>query len=298
LNINPKHPIHSDHTNPFAGKEFETFLWSQDYGVTAQKYQKHTIRSFSRLGGTISACIDLWVETINLVIPSSAKESKMLPFFYGADSCEIVLKEHRDFFNRMVEEKFDLILTDTLFAVCAYGFATLNQFSLPRKVDTIASFIFNGARHVLYESQHTLVATGESMRAHGELNFVLTPRHYMPIHDAEFIPELFRHRLAGTVQWIQNFAISGILVGERMKSALASVVPSFSFFEYQRTASATFTDMPFDLIGPSPRTNDLFDYGAYCPTAKPLTGELLEFVSDPKSKGTILVAFGEFASPS
>ncbi|KAK6040967.1 hypothetical protein COOONC_21528 [Cooperia oncophora] len=36
----------------------------------------------------------------------------------------------------------------------------------------------------------------------------------------------------------------------------------------------------------------LFDYGAYCPTAKPLTGELLEFVSDPKSKGTILVAFG------
>ncbi|KIH60602.1 hypothetical protein ANCDUO_09140 [Ancylostoma duodenale] len=49
--------------------------------------------------------------------------------------------------------------------------------------------------------------------------------------------------------------------------------------------------MPSDLIGPFPRTND---YGAYCPTPKPLTGELLDFVSDPQSKGTILVAFGDF----
>ncbi|ETN70662.1 hypothetical protein NECAME_19414, partial [Necator americanus] len=36
----------------------------------------------------------------------------------------------------------------------------------------------------------------------------------------------------------------------------------------------------------------LFDYGAYCPTPKPLSGELLNFVSAPHSKGTILVAFG------
>ncbi|PIO57396.1 hypothetical protein TELCIR_21195, partial [Teladorsagia circumcincta] len=64
------------------------------------------------------------------------------------------------------------------------------------------------------------------------------------------------------------------------------------FFEYQRAASATFTDMPLDLLGPLPRTNDLVDYGAYCSTAKPLTGKLLEFVSDPKSKGTIIIAFG------
>ncbi|EYC41655.1 hypothetical protein Y032_0560g3462 [Ancylostoma ceylanicum] len=39
-------------------------------------------------------------------------------------------------------------------------------------------------------------------------------------------------------------------------------------------------------------TKMLFEYGAYCPTPEPLTGELLDFVSDPQSKGTILVAFG------
>ncbi|XGW01427.1 hypothetical protein V3C99_013963 [Haemonchus contortus] len=222
-----------NHTNPFASDVFETFQWKHDFDVTAQCF----------------------------------------PFFYGAVSCETVLEEHRDYFNQMVKEKFDLILTDTLFAACAYGFTTLNQ-----------------AHHVLMSSTHIESATG-SMRAYG-INFVLTPRHFMPVDDAEFKPSFFLYRLASTLEWIGNFIISGIIVGERIKMALAPVVPSFSFFEYHRTASAALTDMPTDLLGPFPRTNDLFDYGAYCPTPKPLTGKLLKFVSDPKSKGTILVAFG------
>ncbi|KAK6056621.1 hypothetical protein COOONC_05872 [Cooperia oncophora] len=139
-----------------------------------------------------------------------------------------------------------------------------------------------------------------SSEIHGYLltstwNFVLTPRHFMPIHDAEFIPGLFRHRLAGAVQWIQNFAISGIIVGERMKKALASVVPSFSFLSTKepRQRPSQICRL-ISLVRPPRRMIklQLFDYGAYCPAAKPLTGELLEFVSDPKSKGTILVAFG------
>ncbi|PIO77639.1 hypothetical protein TELCIR_00220 [Teladorsagia circumcincta] len=142
----------------------------------------------------------------------------------------------------------------------------------------------------------------------GLRNFALAPRSFTPVYDAEFKPEFFRNRLGGTINWIESFIIGGIIVGERIKMALAPVLPSFSFFEYHRAASATFTDMPLDLLGPFPRTNDnkmdkvtqhklqLFDYGAYCPTAKPLTGELLEFVSDPKSKGTILIAFGNFFS--
>lgn len=40
-------------------------------------------------------------------------------------------------------------------------------------------------------------------------------------------------------------------------------------------------------------SEQLIDYGAYCSTPKLLTGKLLEFVSDPKSKGTIVVAFGD-----
>lgn len=36
----------------------------------------------------------------------------------------------------------------------------------------------------------------------------------------------------------------------------------------------------------------LFSYGAYCQESNDLSGELLEFVSHPASKGTILLAFG------
>ncbi|EYC41654.1 hypothetical protein Y032_0560g3462 [Ancylostoma ceylanicum] len=223
----------TNHTNPFASELFESFQWEHDFVVTSQ----------------------------------------MFPFFYGSTSCDIVLKEHRNFFNQMVNEHFDLILTDTLFAVCAYGFTTLNK-----------------ANHVLMSSTHVESATG-AMRAHG-INFVLKPRQFMPVQDAEFRPELFQYRVAGTFEWIANFIISAFIINERMKYSLAPVAPSFSFIDYQRTASSTFTDMPSDLIGSFPRTNDLFEYGAYCPTPEPLTGELLDFVSDPQSKGTILVAFG------
>ncbi|VDP44394.1 unnamed protein product [Heligmosomoides polygyrus] len=58
----------------------------------------------------------------------------------------------------------------------------------------------------------------------------------------------------------------------------------FSFFDYQKTASSALTDMPSDLLGPFPKTNDV--------SASKTVAVLLEFVSDPKSKGTIVVAFG------
>ncbi|KIH60601.1 hypothetical protein ANCDUO_09139 [Ancylostoma duodenale] len=132
----------------------------------------------------------------------------MFPFFYGSTSCDIVLKEHRNFFIQMVNEHFDLILTDTLFAVCAYGFTTLNK-----------------AHHVLMSSTNIESATG-AMRAHG-INFVLKPRQFMPVQDAEFKPELFHYRVTGTFEWIANFIISGLIINQRMKYALAPVAASF-----------------------------------------------------------------------
>ncbi|KHJ91331.1 hypothetical protein OESDEN_08809 [Oesophagostomum dentatum] len=185
-------------TNPFASNEFETFQWRHDFDATSQ----------------------------------------MFPFFYGAKSCDIMLQDHRDYFYEMVGEHFDLILTDTLFAVCAYGFTSLNK-----------------ASHVLMDSTHIESATG-SMRAYG-INFALSPRSFMPVQDAEFRPDWFRYRLSSTFEWIANFLISGIVVNEKMKASLAPVAPSFSFFDYQKEASLSFTDMPTDLLGPFPRTNDV-----------------------------------------
>ncbi|VDL72707.1 unnamed protein product [Nippostrongylus brasiliensis] len=178
----------------------------------------------------------------------------LFPFFYGSDSCDIVLKEHRDYFNRMANMEFDLILTDSLFAVCGYGIATLNK------------VIFLHLRGAINISSTAL-------------NFALTPRHFMPNHDVEFKPDHFYYRLKGTIEWISNFVISGVITGERMKMALAPVLPSFSVILVHIFCLYFYF---FQLL----------EYGAYCPTPRSLSGKLLDFVSDPHSKGTILVAFG------
>ncbi|KIH53616.1 protein tyrosine kinase [Ancylostoma duodenale] len=50
--------------------------------------------------------------------------------------------------------------------------------------------------------------------------------------------------------------------------------------------------MPELLYPPAPRTNDYFSYGSYCKQGGALPKEFEDFVSDPASRGTIVVAFG------
>ncbi|KHJ96483.1 hypothetical protein OESDEN_03558 [Oesophagostomum dentatum] len=50
--------------------------------------------------------------------------------------------------------------------------------------------------------------------------------------------------------------------------------------------------MPELLYPPAPRTNDYYSYGSYCNNAKTLPKDIYDFVSDPLSRGTIIVAFG------
>ncbi|VDM80363.1 unnamed protein product [Strongylus vulgaris] len=161
----------TNHTNPFASDEFNSFMWKYDFSASAMTY----------------------------------------PFFNGCKSCDIVIDEHRNFFEKLASEHFDLIFTDSLFAVCAYGFTSLNK-----------------AKHVIIDSTHVDSSTG-SMRAFGMFvrNWALTPPSYMPVGDAEFKPELFRYRMYSLYEWIVNFLVSGIIVNERMKMSLSSVAPSF-----------------------------------------------------------------------
>ncbi|RCN29369.1 hypothetical protein ANCCAN_24873 [Ancylostoma caninum] len=76
------------------------------------------------------------------------------------------------------------------------------------------------------------------------------------------------------------------------EDALSPVVRDFSFPEFLRTSTYTFTDMPELLYPPAPRTNDYFSYGSYCKQGGALPSEFEDFVSDPASRGTIVVAFG------
>ncbi|KAK5972017.1 UDP-glucuronosyltransferase [Trichostrongylus colubriformis] len=81
-----------------------------------------------------------------------------------------------------------------------------------------------------------------------------------------------------------------------LHSTLLPVLPDFSFPEFNRISSFTFTDMPDSLYYPAPRTNDFFSYGSYCSPKSGLPIEIRDFIENPLSRGTIVVAFGTLVS--
>lgn len=50
-----------------------------------------------------------------------------MPFYFGAESCEYVLSDHRDEYLRIANYPWELILTDSLFSACGYGLAELSK---------------------------------------------------------------------------------------------------------------------------------------------------------------------------
>lgn len=99
--------------------------------------------------------------------------------------------------------------------------------------------------------------------------------------------------------------MTGGIAGLAQKWALRSIIgfPGFSFMDYNRRSTFSFTDMPDPLYPVGPKTNDVrlisvlsasdyfqfFSFGTYCkPPKNGLDEEWTSFVEDPKSKGEIL----------
>lgn len=81
-------------------------------------------------------------------------------------------------------------------------------------------------------------------------------------------------------EWVTNQAIS--LMG----------YTDFTWSRYYQTASLVYIDYPDRFAWPIANGNDLVFVGSFCAKSEGLPDDLEEFVSDPRSKGTIYVAFG------
>ncbi len=78
-----------------------------------------------------------------------------------------------------------------------------------------------------------------------------------------------------------------------IRSAIGSLLPNFNHEKYTQEASTVFVEYPETVDFPRPRGLDTVYVGCSCKlSGKPLPTDLENFVNDPKSKGTILVAFG------
>ncbi|CAI5451685.1 unnamed protein product [Caenorhabditis angaria] len=199
-----------------------------------------------------------------------------LPFLFGSLSCDKVLKHKRDRFMEIANEDWDIFLSDSLFSVCGYGMAELS-----------------GKPHVMMHSSDVESAHG-TFKGFSRNYAILVP-NFLPYSMSDFTIEKYWHRVVSTIDWFGGIFVTAGLGAMAQKWALRSVIPFpyFSFYEFNRQSTFSFTDMPDALYPVGPVTNDLVSFGTYCKAPKQeLTGEIKNFVEDPKSKGTILVAFG------
>lgn len=199
-----------------------------------------------------------------------------VPFIFGSISCDRILKHQKERWLEIANEDWDLFLSDSLFSPCGYAMAEIT------------------------EKPHVMMHSSDVESAHGSFkgfhrNYALMVPNFLPYSMSNFTTDKWWHRVVSTVDWFGSAFITAGVAGFAQKWALRSIIPFpfFSFYDYNRRSVFSFTDMPDPLYPVGARTNDYFSFGTYCnPPKSGLDQEWEEFVNDPKSKGTILVAFG------
>lgn len=83
--------------------------------------------------------------------------------------------------------------------------------------------------------------------------------NFLPYSMSNFTIEKYWHRVVSTVDWFGSAFITGAVAGFAQKWALRSIIPFpfFSFYDYNRRSSFSFTDMPDPLYPVGARTNDV-----------------------------------------
>lgn len=88
-------------------------------------------------------------------------------------------------------------------------------------------------------------------------HYLTMPRYYMSIENPNYDLRRFIDRLTGVYEWFGNWFVYAVLANNRMKEALAPVLPHFDFPRYNAEASMSFTDMPLPLYTPMSATNEV-----------------------------------------
>uniref|UniRef100_A0A1I8BDA2 UDP-glucuronosyltransferase n=1 Tax=Meloidogyne hapla TaxID=6305 RepID=A0A1I8BDA2_MELHA len=168
-----------------------------------------------------------------------------------------VITSHSEKFIQTINSKWDLVLVSELFNSQGYSIANL-------------LYERDGVPYVIFSSSMIMGMHGWAKAvSHNWLNH---PHPFSPNPgngaDGGFNPKLFNHRLIHSLEGIGDFISKPF------------------------TGSATLVDAIEYLGFPQPEVSEIYRIGAHCEESSKLPKEYLNFVEDPKSKGTIYVAFG------
>ncbi|VDP18405.1 unnamed protein product [Heligmosomoides polygyrus] len=187
-----------------------------------------------------------------------------------------MLDEHTEEMNSVMNETWDLVVADELFSVSSYALA-LKAHQQGRPFVTLSTCIPTNL--IKY---HLSLGTP----------FAIRPSMYHRTA-VPYEIEFFASRLHSTVRETHQAIRTQYVTGNVAVKGLNKL----GFFDFDLSQLATkaafyFLDDIESIIIPSPVSTGIAEVGFNCPTIKDLPRDYAEFVNDPISKGTILVAFG------
>ncbi len=201
--------------------------------------------------------------------------SMLFPWTVVTRMCASALSHENKEFWKIARQNWDLILVDAMFSPCGMGIASVSKAPYVQMYTTL---------------METHMAEYRALPAFPHL--VAPPWHVNPSQKIWDVRD-FWDRLDSVSQNLKTKLLVLPRIHQLISSTLDAIVDDFSYYDYIRNSAAVFLEYPNVVDWTEPRALDFFDIGSHCNlTRNPLPAELENFVIDPKSRGTVLVAFG------
>ncbi|KAI1708562.1 UDP-glucoronosyl and UDP-glucosyl transferase domain-containing protein [Ditylenchus destructor] len=182
-----------------------------------------------------------------------------------------------------MNQDWDLVIFDGLFDLHTYGYALL------MKEQRNVPYVIFGTTW-LVSSDAARLALGQNWMSKCNL-FTPVPNDSTDIYD----PSSFQDRLINFLEYAgENIAMKFTDPWVISPAMEHMGVFGFSFDKLFQDAAFTVFDGPDRLGWPNSIVPDTRSDGSNCESVGKLSKEYLDFLEDPKSKGTIYIAFGTF----
>ncbi|KHN87308.1 hypothetical protein Tcan_05338 [Toxocara canis] len=192
----------------------------------------------------------------------------------GDKALKMMIEYDPETFWRVVNGTWDLLVVDELFAVHGYGIASIHK-------------RLNGTPYIVFST--TVMLNSDSMtNALGRCWVCRVHMFISSVAELIYKPTYFTHRLANFYQHFTEYIVQPF----GMMHLRDLGINDFTWHQYFRGASAFLSDQIDNIGFPVPEGTEINNVGAMCSeTNATLPNALEAFISDPKSKGLLLVCF-------